>query len=82
MPLGRLLAAAERALRGIVLVPVDRDLLVVAGSFSEPRLRALDAVHVATALAIADDLDSFVSYDQRQSQAARIAGLPLVQPGT
>lgn len=79
--LRRLLTEAERVLRRITLVPVDRRLLTIAGRFDDPHMRALDAIHVATALAMADDLGSFVSYDRRQAATARSLGLPLAQPG-
>ena len=39
-------------------------------------LRAMDALHVACALAVAPDI--FVSVDQRQHSAARKAGLKIV----
>jgi predicted nucleic acid-binding protein len=43
-------------------------------------LRALDAIHVAAAISAAP-LDAFVSYDERQSAAARLAGLRTIAPG-
>ena len=51
-----------------------------AGALSEPMPRALDAIHVASAAALSP-LDGFVSYDERQSAAARLAGLRTVAPG-
>lgn len=62
------------------LLPLDRGILLSAGALSEPALRALDAVHVAAAVALAP-LDGFVSYDERQSAAARLAGLRTYAPG-
>jgi predicted nucleic acid-binding protein len=62
------------------LVPLDRALLAAAGALAEPALRALDAIHVAAAVVVSP-LDAFVSYDQRQSAAARLAGLRTVAPG-
>ena len=44
-------------------------------------VRSLDAIHLATALAIGDDQLEFVTYDDRQADAARAAGLKVVQPG-
>ena len=44
-------------------------------------LRALDALHLASALAIRHDLSAFVSYDKRLLTAAEEAGLPVVSPG-
>lgn len=45
-----------------------------------PQLTAQAALHLATALAIGDDLDGFVSYDGRLSAAAESAGLVIVAP--
>ncbi len=46
----------------------------------DPRLRALDAVHLASALALGDVLSGFVCYDERLAAAAADAGLPVVAP--
>jgi len=53
---------------------------MAAGALSEPMLRALDALHVAAAVDVSP-VDAFVSYDQRQSAATRLAGLRTVSPG-
>lgn len=44
-------------------------------------MKSLDAIHIATALAIGDRDVQFVTYDDRQAEAARQAGLTVVQPG-
>jgi len=44
-------------------------------------LRSLDAIHVLAAVALSP-LDAFVGYDERQSAAARLAGLRTVAPGS
>lgn len=54
---------------------------MAAGALAEPALRTLDAVHVAAAVDLSP-LDAFVSYDERQAAAARLAGLRTVRPGT
>ncbi len=61
-------------------LPLDRALLLAAGAFAEPVLRALDAIHIAAAVDLAP-LDGFVSYDERQAAAARLAGLRTMSPG-
>jgi uncharacterized protein len=45
------------------------------------RLKALDAVHVATAEALGEELISFITYDRRMAGVARSRGLPLASPG-
>jgi uncharacterized protein len=76
----RLIAQAEEVLDAVALLPVDRALLAAAGALGEPTLRALDAIHLASAIDVSP-LDAFVSYDERQSAAARLAGLRTVAPG-
>lgn len=80
LPLEALLGRAGELLDAVALLPLDRALLIAAGILDEPALRALDAIHVAAAFELAP-LDAFVSYDERQSAAARLAGLRTVAPG-
>lgn len=80
LPLGLLLERAEELAEAVALHPLDRALLVGAGALSEPALRALDAIHVMAAVDL-DPLAAFVTYDQRQAAAARLAGLRTVSPG-
>jgi predicted nucleic acid-binding protein len=42
-------------------------------------LRALDAIHLATALSLTE-LDLFISYDERLNEAAAVAGLNVESP--
>jgi predicted nucleic acid-binding protein len=72
---------AEEVICSLALVPLDRGLLLAAGALDEPGLRTLDAIHVASAASLAAP-DAFVSYDERQSAAARLAGLRTIAPGT
>lgn len=79
LPLDALLAVAAEVLDLVALLPVERTLFVAAGALPEPAMRALDALHVAAAADVAP-LDAFVSYDQRQGAAARLAGLRTISP--
>ena len=72
---------AEQAIDSIGLASLDRGLLQMAGSLAEPGLRALDAIHVAAAIGLLP-LQAFVTYDERQAAAARLAGLRTMAPGT
>ncbi|TGN77584.1 PIN domain-containing protein [Streptomyces bauhiniae] len=45
------------------------------------RLRTLDAIHVAGALSLGDDLTALVTYDRRMLDAARAEGLAAHAPG-
>lgn len=71
----------DGALGGFYLVALDDDIRRTAASLESRTLRALDAVHIASALAIGDRDLQFVTYDDRQAEAARAAGLKVVQPG-
>ena len=75
-----LVTRAGEILDAVALLPVDRPLLAAAGALEEPALRALDAMHLAAAIDLSP-IDAFVSYDERQSAAARLAGLRTVSPG-
>jgi predicted nucleic acid-binding protein len=74
-----LLRRVGELLEAVALRPLDRGILLAAGAFSEPGLRALDAIHVAAAIDVFPH-DGFVSYDERQSAAARLAGLRTFAP--
>lgn len=78
--LGQMIRVAEAVLGEVALLPVDRAILLAAGALDLPLLRSLDAVHVASALT-AMPIDWFITYDARQSDAARLAGLPILAPG-
>lgn len=79
LPFERLLELAGELLESLALLPLDRALLLAAGALAEPALRALEAIHVAAAVDLSP-LDAFVSYNERQAAAARLAGLRTVQP--
>lgn len=81
LPLDRLLGRAGEVLESAGLVPLDRSILLAAGAIAEPGLRALDAIHVAAAVSLGP-IDAFVTYDERQAAAARLAGLRVLAPGT
>jgi uncharacterized protein len=45
------------------------------------RLKALGAIHVATAETLGDELISFVTYDRTMATVARSRGLPVASTG-
>jgi predicted nucleic acid-binding protein len=81
LSLERLIARAGELIDSLALRPVDRVVLAGAGALAEPALRALDAIHIASAIDL-HPIEAFVSYDERQAAAARLAGLRTVAPGT
>jgi predicted nucleic acid-binding protein len=74
------LPATDALLRQLRLVRLDATLLDAAGRLSPPALRPLDAIHLQSALLLGDELDALVTYDVRQADAARDAGLPVWAP--
>ena len=81
LPLDLLISRVGEMLDAVALLPLDRGLLAAAGALAEPVLRALDAIHVVAAADV-EPIDAFVSYDERQAAAARLAGLRTIAPGT
>lgn len=81
LPLDVLMSRTEQAIDNLALAPLDRGLLLAAGALAEPVLRALDAIHVAAAVSLGP-IDAFISYDERQAAAARLAGLRTMSPGS
>ncbi|WP_219415017.1 type II toxin-antitoxin system VapC family toxin [Pseudonocardia nigra] len=55
-------------------------LLESASRLPDPMLRSLDAIHLATALLIREEVDVLLSYDQRLLDAAAEHGLPTAAP--
>lgn len=72
--------AARNVLSAVHLIRMTPDVLDAAARLAPDTLRSLDAIHLASALALGDDLDSFVSYDDRQAEAVRLAGITVLQP--
>jgi predicted nucleic acid-binding protein len=79
LPLDLLLRRTGVLMGVLALRPMDRALLSAAGALAEPALRALDAIHVAAAVDL-DPIEAFVTYDERQAAAARLAGLRTMAP--
>jgi predicted nucleic acid-binding protein len=65
---------------GLVVVVLDDEVRRLAGSVGPLLLRTLDAIHLATALSLREELDGLVTYDVRLAAAAADAGLPVQAP--
>jgi predicted nucleic acid-binding protein len=65
---------------------IDRTVRDTAASYSDPLLRSLDAIHLATAQLLAmssgEDFVALVTYDQRLLEVARSIELAAVAPTT
>ena len=62
-------------------VGITRAILEGASRLPDPGLRSLDAIHLATALRLRQDLEAFVTYDHRLAAAAQRLDLPVAMPG-
>jgi predicted nucleic acid-binding protein len=74
------LRVARAVLRRMELVSIDPDLLERAAFLDPPTLRTLDAIHLATALLMGDQLSEVVTYDQRMIDAAEVLGVQVASP--
>ena len=70
----------EDALETVSLVLPSVATFFVAGQLPPLSLRSLDALHLATAMEIGDDLEGIVAYDERLADAARAANLEVFVP--
>jgi len=75
------LANTRSALKTVELVAVTDSILDAAGTLEPRVLRTLVAIHLATALALGDDLDVIVTYDARMAEGSRLLGLEAASPG-
>ena len=76
------LPEARALLAGLDLIPLTSDVLDEAADVGDTLLRSLDAIHLASALSIRADVSAFVAYDLRLGDAAAVAGVVSVRPGT
>jgi uncharacterized protein len=74
------LARADLLLTRIDQVDITRAVLEAAGRLPDPALWSLDAIHLATALQLGQDLETLVTYDSRLAAAAGRQQLPVATP--
>ena len=65
----------------LVIVGLGPAIAAAAAEIGPPTLRTLDAIHLASAAALAADLEAFVTYDRRLADVARALGMPVASPG-
>jgi predicted nucleic acid-binding protein len=73
-------ADAERLLAEVVVVHLDSAIVARAAALEPPAIRSLDAIHIASALALGEELEAVVTYDARMAEAARASGLRVEAP--
>jgi hypothetical protein len=71
---------AQRLLQRLNLVEVDDELLEAAAALDPRILRSLDAIHVAAAQLLGEELTAVVTYDRRMAAAAELLELTVAAP--
>ncbi len=74
------LPRTDLALLRVEQVELSAGVLETASRLPDPVLRTFDAIHVATAVLIREDVDVLVSYDERMLAAAAAHGLATAAP--
>jgi uncharacterized protein len=81
LPFGpRAVARGGEVLARVDLVRVSDRVLGAAATLLPAELRSLDAIHLATASQLGDDLARVVTYDERMATAARALDWTVVAP--
>lgn len=71
---------AREVLESVTLIEVTTQTFEEAARIDPPLLRSLDALHLAVALDLGDDLDALVTYDDQLAEAAAANGVITVAP--
>lgn len=71
---------AREVLDAVTLVHVTPAVFEDAGRLDPSGLRTLDAIHLAAALDLGDDLEGMITYDDRLADAAVSNGVAVVAP--
>jgi hypothetical protein len=74
------LSRGRRVLRTIELMRISDRVFDAAGTLLPAEVRSLDAIHLATAQQLGDDLGVVVTYDVRMADAAAKLGLKTHSP--
>jgi predicted nucleic acid-binding protein len=73
-------AQVEQLRNALVLIALDHDAQVLASTIAPATLRTLDAIHLATAVSLGEELESMITYDTRLARAAAAAGVQSLAP--
>lgn len=65
---------AEAVLSRIALIRLDEAVIDEASTVDPPELRSLDAIHLATAISLRENLDALITYDRGLGRAAALLG--------
>lgn len=73
-------AAGRKVLTRLDLIRINTGVLDEAVALLPADLRSLDAIHLATARRLGQDLGAIVTYDERMAEAATHLGYRVVAP--
>jgi uncharacterized protein len=71
---------ARTVLSRMALVELDDQVVRAASAIQPTELRTLDAIHLATALSLGEELGAMCAYDARLADAAAATGAEVVAP--
>ncbi|MGH3813452.1 MAG: type II toxin-antitoxin system VapC family toxin [Pseudonocardiaceae bacterium] len=74
------LSRADLLLTRVGRIDMTANLVESASRLPDRSLRSLDAIHLATALALRDALDVIITYDKRLATIAEFHHLPVASP--
>jgi predicted nucleic acid-binding protein len=74
------LERAREVLRGLALLKIDDEIVETAESLPPAILRSLDAIHLATAYSLRSHVKTFVTYDARLAEAAKVLQMNVASP--
>lgn len=72
---------ARQVMDTLTVLRMDTGVFEEAARLDPPGLRSLDALHLAAALMLEDDLQGVVTYDERLAEATRLVGFLVLAPG-
>jgi predicted nucleic acid-binding protein len=67
-------------LAALSTAPLTDEVRALAATMGPVELRTLDAIHLATALALGADLAAVLTYDRRMADAARARDVTVIAP--
>jgi predicted nucleic acid-binding protein len=71
---------ARAVLDSVILLSLPSAIFERAADLDPASLRSLDALHLAAALELGDELDGIITYDDRLADAARARGIGVIAP--
>jgi predicted nucleic acid-binding protein len=79
--LGSFSTTSLETYKSLHLIPISRSIAqIIESEGFVVKLKTLDAIHVASALSLGNNLKEVVTYDKRMQQACSALGIPFVAP--